>query len=375
MAPLLHRWGCRRLLLTAGLVYSAAFSLAALAFSTAGLFAAAAITAGVCVCWDGSGRIGSRNSDKIFPTGSCRQVMSVVVQVAVCRCFQRRRPLAVGVTVAGGSVSQIMVPPLVAFIQSHYNPRTALLMTSVLMLHICVAAALLPSDPKNNAPLRVDYLAMVRRREVALLCMVVALSNATLAVFWATVPLALLDTGHNSHEMALYFSVVGVVTLASRVAIGLLLCHFYQPALVVRLASILAAATIPGECPPHYPLSPVTEILSHPTWTSLTEHHVCSVVLERTAGVAGCVVVRKWGEQQCRRRLNRPGGSGGGRAGVAGGGAQSRLLVYGGSNTVVGATSRCVLIQVYSFLTSTVILPLFHCRCSHPLIAYTVPLF
>lgn len=175
---------------------------------------------------------------------------------------------------AGGSLSQMVVPPFIAFMQSHYNPRTALLMTSVLILHVCFAAALLPADPKNNAPLQVDYLAVLRRRDVAFQCLVTGLVNATLALSAATVPQALLDTGHSSHEVALYTSVTGMATLAVRLMVGLFLCYCYQPVLVVRLACTLSAATIPGECPPHYPFShPLHKNCLNPTGY-LTEHHV-----------------------------------------------------------------------------------------------------
>ena len=58
VAPLLHRWGCRRLVLPVGLVYSAAFTLAALAFSMTGPFVMAAFIAGGCMLgWGEEGRV------------------------------------------------------------------------------------------------------------------------------------------------------------------------------------------------------------------------------------------------------------------------------------------------------------------------------
>ena len=81
-----------------------------------------------------------------------------------------------------------------------------------------------------------------------------SISNATFGVFWATVPVALLDTGHTSREIVLYISVPGVVNLTLRVVSGLLFCHFCQPGTVVKMASILGAVIMPGECPSHYSL-------------------------------------------------------------------------------------------------------------------------
>lgn len=46
MAPLLHRWGSRRLVMTIALLYSVAFFLAAHASSRLGAFAGAAMVAG-----------------------------------------------------------------------------------------------------------------------------------------------------------------------------------------------------------------------------------------------------------------------------------------------------------------------------------------
>ncbi|XP_063877792.1 monocarboxylate transporter 4-like isoform X2 [Scylla paramamosain] len=219
--PLLHRWGCRRLLLLLGFVYSTAFTLAALAFSMPGPLAATAIVA-----------------------GSLRELVFLVVQVAVSRCFERKRPLAIGVTAAGTSLNQIMGPPMIAFMQSRYSPRTMLLVISVLMLQICIAASLMPSGRGRGALLPVDHLAMVRRREVVLLCLVIAVISATMSVFWFTIPLALLSTGHNSREMVPYFSIPGVANFITRVVIGLLLCHLCRPTPLMKLCSTLSAVTI-----------------------------------------------------------------------------------------------------------------------------------
>ncbi|KAK8376522.1 hypothetical protein O3P69_009867 [Scylla paramamosain] len=219
--PLLHRWGCRRLLLLLGFVYSTAFTLAALAFSMPGPLAATAIVA-----------------------GSLRELVFLVVQVAVSRCFERKRPLAIGVTAAGTSLNQIMGPPMIAFMQSRYSPRTMLLVISVLMLQICIAASLMPSGRGRGALLPVDHLAMVRRREVVLLCLVIAVISATMSVFWFTIPLALLSTGHNSREMVPYFSIPGLANFITRVVIGLLLCHLCRPTPLMRLCSTLSAVTI-----------------------------------------------------------------------------------------------------------------------------------
>lgn len=46
MAPLLHRWGCRRLVMPTALVYSVSFFLAAFSSSRLGMFAGAAMVAG-----------------------------------------------------------------------------------------------------------------------------------------------------------------------------------------------------------------------------------------------------------------------------------------------------------------------------------------
>ncbi|XP_045120876.1 monocarboxylate transporter 4-like [Portunus trituberculatus] len=220
--PLLHRWGCRRLLLLVGCVYSTAFSLAAIAFSMPGLFIATAIVA-----------------------GSLQEVVILVVQVTVSRCFKRRRPLAVGMTGAGISINQIMGPPLIAFMQSHYNPRTVMLVISILMLQICVAASLMPSGSDHGGLQPANRLAMVRRREVVILCLVIAITSATMSTFSATVPLALLNNGCSPRDMVPYLSMSGVANLVARVAIGLLLCHLYTSSLVMRVSSALSAATIP----------------------------------------------------------------------------------------------------------------------------------
>ncbi|MPC14859.1 hypothetical protein E2C01_007635 [Portunus trituberculatus] len=151
-------------------------------------------------------------------------------------------------TGAGISINQIMGPPLIAFMQSHYSPRTVMLVISILMLQICVAASLMPSGSDHGGLQPANRLAMVRRREVVILCLVIAITSATMSTFSATVPLALLNNGCSPRDMVPYLSMSGVANLVARVAIGLLLCHLYTSSLVMRVSSALSAATIPGEC-------------------------------------------------------------------------------------------------------------------------------
>lgn len=174
----------------------------------------------------------------------------LVVQVAVSRCFERSRPLAMGVTAAGTSINQILGPPLITFLYSSYNPWIVLLSVSALMLQICIAASIMPAGSERAALLPVDPLAMVRRREVVMLCLVLALSNSIVSVFSATVPLALLNTGYTLRDMVPYMCAPGVANLVAKVVVGVLLCHLGRASFVVRLNSALFAASIPGECPP-----------------------------------------------------------------------------------------------------------------------------
>lgn len=170
-----------------------------------------------------------------------------MVQVAVSRSYQQMRPLAMGVTAVGISVSQVVGPPLLAFLMGHYNLRTTLLLTGVVMLHLCLAATLLPSDPACDSSERLSYLVVLRRRGVLLLCLVIALFNAGLFVSWATIPLALFATGHSPHEVSLYLSVAGLANLVARVATSLLQGRCSRPLFALKVASAMAAVAICGE--------------------------------------------------------------------------------------------------------------------------------
>ena len=158
--------------------------------------------------------------------------------------------MAVGVSSAGTSFNQIMGSPLIAFMQSHYSPRTVLLMISVLLLQICIAASLMPSDSDHGGLQPANHLAMLRRREVVTLCFVVGITNATMSVFTGTVPLSLLSNGYSPREIVPYISMPGVTNLVARMSIGLLVSCFSRSSLVMRVCSALTAATIPGECTP-----------------------------------------------------------------------------------------------------------------------------
>lgn len=163
------------------------------------------------------------------------------------RSYQQMRPLAIGVTGVGISVSQLVGPPLLTFLMGYYNLRTTLIVTGVVMLHLCLAATLLPSDPACGSSEGLSYSVVLRRRGVLLLCVVMGLIYAALNVSWATIPLALFATGQSPPEVSLHLSVAGLANLVARVATSLLQGRCCRPFFAFRVASAMATVAIFGE--------------------------------------------------------------------------------------------------------------------------------
>ena len=63
--------------------------------------------------------------------------------VTVGHYFEKRRALANGITVAGSSVGNFAVPPLMRFLLDYYGLQGALLVLAGIMLHVCMCAMLL----------------------------------------------------------------------------------------------------------------------------------------------------------------------------------------------------------------------------------------
>lgn len=199
-------------------------------------------------------------------------MISAVVQVAMSRSYLQMRPLAMGVTAVGISVSQVMGPPLLTVLMGHYNLQTTLLVTGIIMLHLCFAATLLPSDPACGSAKQTSYMLVLRRRGVPVLCLMMAFIFASLNISWATIPLSLFASGHSPHEVSLYLSAAGLANLAARVAASLLQGHYCRPLIILRFGVAMATVAIFGEYLIYYlslcAWSPVPSL--HPRWMFLT---------------------------------------------------------------------------------------------------------
>jgi len=63
--------------------------------------------------------------------------------VTVGQYFERRRTLANGLSVAGSGVGNFAIPPLIRLCVDRFGLSGALLILSAIMLHVCLAGALL----------------------------------------------------------------------------------------------------------------------------------------------------------------------------------------------------------------------------------------
>jgi MFS family permease len=74
--------------------------------------------------------------------------------VTVGQYFARRRALANGISVAGSGLGNFAVPPLIRAALDRYGFAGALLIMAGLMLHVCLAGALLRPQSSYGPPKR-----------------------------------------------------------------------------------------------------------------------------------------------------------------------------------------------------------------------------
>ena len=70
--------------------------------------------------------------------------------VTVGQYFEKRRTLANGLSVAGSGVGNFAIPPLIRLCVDEYGLSRALLVLSAIMLHVCLAGALLRPPPTER---------------------------------------------------------------------------------------------------------------------------------------------------------------------------------------------------------------------------------
>merc|ERR1711879_831764 len=82
----------------------------------------------------------------IFMFGVCFGIGNATVYgnglVIIGRYFRKRRSLATSLAVAGGSVGQFALPPLIEFVRERHKVEGALLIIGALYLHTAIAGML-----------------------------------------------------------------------------------------------------------------------------------------------------------------------------------------------------------------------------------------
>jgi len=144
----------------------------------------------------------------------------VPMVAAVGGWFERRRSLAIGVAVSGIGAGTLVVPPLAALLIERLGWRPAYLALAAASLVVLVACGLAAEPPPVRAPAAGGLGRAVRSRAFALLYATGVLSAFALFVAFVHIVPYALRMGSAPLVAAGLVSVIGVGSVAGRLALG-----------------------------------------------------------------------------------------------------------------------------------------------------------
>ncbi|KAG0717751.1 Monocarboxylate transporter 13 [Chionoecetes opilio] len=259
--PLVEQFGWRRVTFITSLVYSAGLAASTITTSASFIFMSTMMIAGMCIL-----------------------MLEVIAQHTVSLYFTRRRRLATCMVTLGTCASQVLMTPLITYLQAEFTSRGATLIMAATVLNCCVAAMflhpvewhtkqhqsghaknieqVLPSPPPRpkQASSASESLARVfkesmknlrhlRCPRIAIITVVLACNTSTLVNIWAIVPFALHTDGYSPQEIALCLSVAGICNMASRLSNAVIsCCTAFTVQQLYIIGSTMSALGIIGFC-------------------------------------------------------------------------------------------------------------------------------
>jgi len=178
--------------------------------------------------------------------------------VVVSRWFNRRRGLALGLTMAGMGVGAAVVPPLVQLLIASYGWRSAFAIVggAILIIPMPILGVFLKeapqrigllSDEATAAPLAPRQAEGLTWREIrysqTFWLMVAAFALAAAAITACVIHMATIfsDRGATTASAALAVSVAGLALLAGRAGAGFLLDRYFGPHVAIFLFVLVAS--------------------------------------------------------------------------------------------------------------------------------------
>ena len=203
--------------------------------------------------------------------------------VVVPSYFKRRRGVAHAIMSVGGGAGQIIVPPLIIFLQNTYGDRGATLVYSGIMLHACVAAATFhpvewhmksrsvkttrkqngdgvhPTNPQTSPSAKssksiifvrvaksvLSDLRVLRSKRACIVCVSGSMVICNILNFQMMVPFAMQDIGLSLEASAWSLSGMAIASVITRFAFALLsdLSFFNVRACYVSGCAIIAISS------------------------------------------------------------------------------------------------------------------------------------
>jgi MFS family permease len=184
---------------------------------------------------------------------------SVPYGVVVSRWFNRRRGLALGLTMAGLGVGGIVAPPMVQSLIAGYGWRSAFAIAggAILLVPMPIVGLLLKETPQRmkmladgeaampTAPRQPEGLTWREIRNTPTFWVMIpafVLAAASIAACGAHIAALFSDRGETSASAALAASVVGLALLLGRAGAGFFLDRYFGP----RVAVVVFAAAACG---------------------------------------------------------------------------------------------------------------------------------
>ena len=175
---------------------------------------------------------------------------SVPYGVVVSRWFNRRRGLALGLTMGGLGVGAIAAPPIVQLLIARYGWRSAFAVAgvAVLLVPIPIVGLFLKESPQRmfpdggaamptaaEQPEGLTWPEIWRSPTFWIMIAAFALAAASISACTAHISALFSDRGATSASAALAASVVGLALLAGRAGAGFFLDRYFAPRVAVLL--------------------------------------------------------------------------------------------------------------------------------------------
>ena len=176
----------------------------------------------------------------------------------IARWFVFRRGLMSGITAAGVGVGVMLVPPLASYFISSFGWRTSYIIIGLtVMILVSISAQMLKRDPSEigqsalglsiqheDSSLHFTFKEALRTRQFWLICGVLLMMGACLQSILVHIVPHATDVGIAEVTAATIISVIGGVSIISKVSLGVAMDRLGNKPIAILIASLMLISLI-----------------------------------------------------------------------------------------------------------------------------------